>query len=169
MYLPGEVHKFFDPVINWVKNLKIETFKVDLKLEYLNTSSTKKILNLLVALDENVNIQDVTVNWYYEFDDLETEIIGSLYHVDSTRPIANFHAHAVSVFPEQQNKNEPLNLWETDSTAIARQRFESLVYSCFLELLEQDERSEPNAPPGWKPVGPAKRVKWPPVAGLSNH
>lgn len=104
-----------------------------------------------------------------EFDDLETEIIGTLYDTESTKPIAHFQAHAVSVFPEENQKDEPVNLWKTDSTAIARERFESLVYSCFLELIEHDERTEPNAPPGWKPVGPAKRVKWPPVARSSNH
>lgn len=104
-----------------------------------------------------------------EFDDLETEIIGALYDTDSSRPIAHFHAHAVSVFPEKNQKDEPPNLWETDSTAIARQRFESLVYSCFLELIEHDERTEPNAPPGWNPVAPARRVKWPPVLGSSQR
>lgn len=125
----------------------------------------ENILGAFRALGANLGLV-YAVN---EFDDLETEIIGSLYDTETTRPIAHFHAHAVSVFPEKKDKDKPINLWKTDSTAIARDRFESLVYACILELIEHDERAVPHAPPGWKPVGPARRVKWPPIAGLSNH
>ena len=38
--LPEDVHKFYDPIISWVKNLKSDIVKVDFKLEYLNTSSS---------------------------------------------------------------------------------------------------------------------------------
>lgn len=103
-----------------------------------------------------------------EFDDLETEIIGSLYDTESSQPIAHYHAHAVSEFPQEQEKGEQVDLWKTDSTALARTRFESLVYASVLELIEHDQRTEPNAPPGYKPVGPAKQVKWPPVARSNN-
>lgn len=77
--LPEDVHKFYDPLIDWVKNLAVDNVKVDLKLEYLNTSSTKKLLNLLVALDDNTNIDTVDIRWYYEFDDLDMEDLGSIY------------------------------------------------------------------------------------------
>ncbi|NOQ27741.1 MAG: DUF1987 domain-containing protein [Bacteroidales bacterium] len=77
--LPEDVHKFYDPLIDWVKNLAVEKVKVDLKLEYLNTASTKKLLNLLVALDENSNIDTIDVRWYYEFDDIDMEDLGGIY------------------------------------------------------------------------------------------
>ncbi|MDA3953459.1 MAG: DUF1987 domain-containing protein [Bacteroidales bacterium] len=77
--LPEDVNKFYDPLIDWVKMLDVENVKVDMKLEYLNTSSTKKILKLLIALDENQNIDVINVRWYYEFDDLEMEDLGSIY------------------------------------------------------------------------------------------
>jgi hypothetical protein len=77
--LPEDVHKFYDPLIDWVKRMATEIVKVDLKLEYLNTSSTKKLLNLLIALDENKNVNEINVNWYYEFDDLEMEDLGNIY------------------------------------------------------------------------------------------
>lgn len=77
--LPEDVHKFYDPLIDWVKNLAVENVKVDLKLEYLNTSSTKKLLNLLVALDENSKINTINVRWYYEFDDIDMEDLGGIY------------------------------------------------------------------------------------------
>jgi hypothetical protein len=77
--LPEDVHKFYDPLIEWVKNLVAENVKVVLKLEYLNTSSTKKLLNLLVALDGNLNIKNIDVSWYYEFDDIDMEDLGGIY------------------------------------------------------------------------------------------
>jgi len=87
--LPEDVHKFYDPLIDWVKNLEVENVKVDLKIEYLNTSSTKKLLNLLIALDENTSVKNVDVNWYYEFDDLEMEDLGGIYEDELKR--SNFH------------------------------------------------------------------------------
>ena len=88
--LPEDVHKFYDPIIGWVKNLKSDIVKVDLKLEYLNTSSTKKILNLLVALDENDNLSEINVNWHYEFDDLEMEELGGIYKDELERVKLHF-------------------------------------------------------------------------------
>ena len=87
--LPEDVHKFYDPLIDWIKQLNVEKVKVDLKLEYLNTSSTKKILNLLIALDENEKVSEININWYYEFDDLEMEALGSVYEDELNR--ARFH------------------------------------------------------------------------------
>ena len=88
--LPEDVHKFYDPIIEWVKNLAAESVKLELKLEYLNTSSTKKVLNLLIALDENLNINDIEVDWYYEFDDLEMEDLGEIYEEDMNRTKFNY-------------------------------------------------------------------------------
>jgi len=88
--LPEDVHKFYDPIIEWVRNLSTEKVKLELKLEYLNTSSTKKILNLLIALDENLEINNVEVNWYYEFDDLEMEDLGEIYEEDLNRAKFNY-------------------------------------------------------------------------------
>lgn len=87
--LPEDVHKFYDPLIDWVRNCEANNVKIDLKLEYLNTSSTKKILNLLVTLEENERIEKVEINWYYEFDDLEMEELGSIYEGELKR--SKFH------------------------------------------------------------------------------
>jgi len=95
--LPEDVHKFYDPIIDWVKNLKKDIVKVDLKLEYLNTSSTKKVLNLLLALEENKDILEVKVNWYYEFDDLEMEELGGIYNDELERIKLSF-VEGVDIF-----------------------------------------------------------------------
>jgi hypothetical protein len=88
--LPEDVHKFYDPLIEWVRNMDAADVKLELKLEYLNTSSTKKVLNLLIALDENISIKNIEVNWYYEFDDLEMEDLGQIYEEDISRAKFNY-------------------------------------------------------------------------------
>lgn len=83
--LPEDVHKFYDPLIDWVKQLAADRVVVELKLEYLNTSSTKKLMNLLMAIDQNKLINKIDVNWHYEFDDLEMEDLGTIYEEDMAR------------------------------------------------------------------------------------
>lgn len=95
--LPEDVHKFYDPIIDWVKKLDTEKVKVDLKLEYLNTSSTKKILHLLTSLDDNSNIKELDVNWYYEFDDMEMEDLGEIYK-DELKRIKFHFVEGVDIF-----------------------------------------------------------------------
>jgi hypothetical protein len=67
--LPENVTKFFDPLIAWVKELTTEVVKMDLKLEYLNSASSKKLLEILRTLDSNVHIKEFIINWHYESDD----------------------------------------------------------------------------------------------------
>lgn len=121
----------------------------------------ENVLGAFHALDAKLGLI-YAVN---EFDDLETEIIGSLYDTQNIKPIAHIQAHAVSIIPteEELKDNSQIDLWDMDSTAIARERFEALVYACIRELIEHDEPSIPDVPPGWKPVGPVRRVKWPPL------
>ena len=88
--LPEDVHRFYDPVVDWVEELECENLILDLKLEYLNTSSTKKILTLLLTINENLKIKNITVNWYYESDDMEMEDLGLIYEEDVTRAKFNF-------------------------------------------------------------------------------
>lgn len=83
--LPEDVHKFYAPLIEWVSQLEIDEVVVELKLEYLNTSSTKKLLNLLTAIDQNERIKEIDVRWHYEFDDLEMEDLGTIYEEDMKR------------------------------------------------------------------------------------
>jgi hypothetical protein len=77
--LPEDVHKFYEPVFFWVKELESETVIFDVKMEYINTSSTKKILNLLIELENNPKINNIEINWFYEFDDLDMLDLGELY------------------------------------------------------------------------------------------
>ena len=69
--LPENPQNFFDPLYNWVKELSVETVQIDLKLEYVNTSSSKRVIELIKAIDNNNKVKKVNLSWYYEEDDLD--------------------------------------------------------------------------------------------------
>ncbi len=68
-----ETYKFYLPLIKWIKEyIKTKNNKIELiiKLIYLNTSSTKCILDMLEILkDYQDKGGDVNVIWYYDTDD----------------------------------------------------------------------------------------------------
>ncbi|MDK2979040.1 MAG: hypothetical protein PWP52_1754 [Bacteroidales bacterium] len=68
-----ETYKFYLPLINWIKDyIKNTNNKIELviKLIYLNTSSTKCILDMLDVLKEYQDKGgDVKVIWYYDIQD----------------------------------------------------------------------------------------------------
>ena len=67
--LPEDVAKFYQPLVEWSAKLTAEVVKMDINLEYINSASAKKILELLKVLDANNNIKEFIVIWHYEKDD----------------------------------------------------------------------------------------------------
>ncbi len=68
-----ETYKFYLPLINWIKDFT-KTIKrpleLNIKLIYLNTSSTKCVLDILEILkDYEDDGGKVKVNWYYDKSD----------------------------------------------------------------------------------------------------
>ncbi len=97
-----------------------------------------------------------------EISPVETEVIGTLYDVKRTEPIAIIQAQAHSVVDPDGKKEKRPDLWKTDSHALARANFERLVYHCMRDLILHDEPAEIEEPVGWKPVFPRLPVEWPP-------
>lgn len=68
-----ETYKFYLPLINWIKEYTKDIKRplhLNVKLIYLNTSSTKCILDILEILkDFENNGGKVKVNWYYDKSD----------------------------------------------------------------------------------------------------
>lgn len=67
--LPEDVVTFFQPVLDWLDELRENPKKeieFDIKLEYFNTASSKQILDIFLMLDEMYKEGSrVRVNWYY--------------------------------------------------------------------------------------------------------
>jgi hypothetical protein len=77
--LPENVMNFYGPLMDWVSKLTAETVLLDINMEYLNSASTKKILEFLKKLDANNHIKTFIVNWHYESDDEDTLENGQIF------------------------------------------------------------------------------------------
>ncbi len=69
--IPEDAAKFFRPLLDWTKDFTASEIRVDIKLEYFNTSSSKFILEMLRLLENNPDNNNILVNWFYEEGDLD--------------------------------------------------------------------------------------------------
>ncbi len=69
--IPEDAARFFKPLLDWTKEFTSNEIRVDIKLEYFNTSSSKFILEMLRLLENNPDNSNILVNWFYEEGDLD--------------------------------------------------------------------------------------------------
>ncbi len=67
---------FYNPIIESIKNCQSKTFTLEFRLDYMNTSSSKVLLNLMLAIKERFNNNHVFIKWYYDSDDEDILEIG---------------------------------------------------------------------------------------------
>ena len=80
--LPEDANSFYAPVLEWLdeykKNPNPETV-LEMKLTYLNTSSSKSLLDMFVEF-ESIHLKDdaarVLIRWHFEEDDEDMEDMG---------------------------------------------------------------------------------------------
>lgn len=99
-----------------------------------------------------------------QISETETEMLGALYEIANNTPIASFHARAKTlarseIREQDLDDDDP---WQVDAAALARDRFERLVYECVRDLVLADEPADVVSPDGWIPAGPIRPVQWPP-------
>jgi hypothetical protein len=76
--IPEDATSLFEVLIDWVKKIKVENVEFNSKLEYINTISTQKLFLLLKEIENNIHVQNIVVNWYYEMNDPESKELGEL-------------------------------------------------------------------------------------------
>ncbi len=69
---------FFEPIIDWCRNFEATEMSFEIKLEYLNTSSTKYMLEVIKVIDANSHISSKEVRWHFEEDDEEMLELGQI-------------------------------------------------------------------------------------------
>ena len=71
--LPENVNEVYIPIFNWIhENIEKIKNKIELniKLGYINTASSKMIMELMIMLDKhNKKNDNILINWFYEEDD----------------------------------------------------------------------------------------------------
>lgn len=76
--LPEDPKKFYEPIFSWAQKFSSKKVHLEVKLEYVNTSSSKRIIELLRIIDSNKDINKIDMHWYYEIDDLEMLEFGEM-------------------------------------------------------------------------------------------
>lgn len=70
-FLPSNSRDFFVPITNWFTEYTQKPSKetiINFKLDYFNTSTSKKFLDLMMLLEETKNTKTI-INWYYNDGD----------------------------------------------------------------------------------------------------
>jgi len=67
---------FYKPVLDWIQEIKVENLVIYIKLEYLNTSSSKQIFELLKLAKENKWKKTISVKWFYDMNDEDEQDLG---------------------------------------------------------------------------------------------
>ena len=77
--IPEDVNRMFDPLIEFVTNLEVQTAVFDINLEYFNTATSKKLLDLMKHLEANNKIGEVSIIWRYEEGDEDSVEMAEIY------------------------------------------------------------------------------------------
>jgi len=67
--LPEDPKKFYGPIFKWADRFAAENVQLNIQLDYVNTSSSKRIIQLIKSLDNNRKIKEIKMNWFYDVDD----------------------------------------------------------------------------------------------------
>jgi hypothetical protein len=88
---PENALDFFNPIIEWIKTFISDENKpmnINIRLSYLNTSSTKCILDIFEILEDYHTAGGrVKINWYYAEDDEDIMETGEELGEDFAFPI----------------------------------------------------------------------------------
>ena len=77
---PGDFYENIIEMINEYFENPRDLTRIDIKLEYINSGSSKYMLELMRILRRNYNNgSDCLVNWYYEEDDESIQELGQHY------------------------------------------------------------------------------------------
>ena len=74
-----DVDLFYQPLCDWLYQLQTTAVRFTLEVDYLNSSSSKKILELLKIIDANNNVKDFDVYWRFETDDEDILETGQIF------------------------------------------------------------------------------------------
>lgn len=69
----------FEPLVEFCNKLKAEEVILDIKMDYLNTASSKCLYKVLEALEENSKLKQTEVRWFCEEDDEDMIELGDIY------------------------------------------------------------------------------------------
>jgi hypothetical protein len=81
---PEDTDTFYKPLFNWIEDLSQKTFgvlNISVRMDYLNTSSTKTLINALYKMEQMCMMDNnqIVVNWYYRPMDDDIQETGEIF------------------------------------------------------------------------------------------
>lgn len=67
--IPERIETFYNDLEEWISKLNAPIVVFNIKMEYFNSASSKKIYDLLKQLEKNESVRKITINWFYEEGD----------------------------------------------------------------------------------------------------
>jgi len=92
--IPENACNLFNPLISFIDKLNTSRVVFDIKLEYFNTASSKKILEMLKHLESNTSVKDIKVTWYFEEGDEDSVETAEIYEGCLKRIKFNYKEYA---------------------------------------------------------------------------
>ncbi|MBQ3690528.1 MAG: DUF1987 domain-containing protein [Bacteroidales bacterium] len=80
--VPENALDFYRPVLDWIKQYAEEPnvqTQFDFDLEYVNTASSKQVIQVILLLQKVAEKGDVRVRWFYESIDEDMKALGARY------------------------------------------------------------------------------------------
>ena len=79
-FLPQRTREYFEPILSWIENYSKKPYSKStliFKMDYFNTSSSKKFLDILLIFQSiHSNGFDVEIEWYFHKDDIDLKDAG---------------------------------------------------------------------------------------------
>jgi uncharacterized Fe-S radical SAM superfamily protein PflX len=69
--VPDHVNEFFQPLQEWIEKLICKNVLFDIDIEYISNNASPQLFRLLKTLNENDQVENITVHWHYEIEDEE--------------------------------------------------------------------------------------------------
>ena len=77
--VPEDAYEFYKPVLQWLKEFAkdpLPEINFEFDLEYVNSASSKQLIQILIALEEIAKKSKVKIKWYYEEVDEDMLMLG---------------------------------------------------------------------------------------------
>lgn len=88
-----DVMKFYQPLIDWAGMLAVDKLTVEIDIDFMNSASSKKLLNLLKVLDANNKIKKLNIHWRYEEDDEDALEQGQIFEELLLRAVFRYYSY----------------------------------------------------------------------------
>lgn len=95
--IPEDVTKLFNPLILFAAEMVEKEVNFDINLDYFNTATSKKLLELLKNLDANNSIEKLNVFWHYETDDEDSVEMAEIFEESLIKAKFTYREHDKSI------------------------------------------------------------------------